>query len=92
MYLSNQTFGERYNGVYPQLAGVLNFGYFRLPVVTSYSAGTGMNGNADIFVTTIYGAFDRIDGTAWTYLAASSSIKLRTVHLMNGISLTVCHR
>jgi len=77
------SFGEFFdsgNGGYYQLASATHFKRFTFPAVTSFSAGTDLNGYADVYAklnsVLSYGggSFEVEDAATWHYLAPSSSV------------------
>jgi hypothetical protein len=72
---TNDTFGEFYRGVYQQLAGALHFGFVTLPWVTSFSAGTDINGNADVYASNWLGTLERNVGGSWSVVAGAGTYK-----------------
>jgi hypothetical protein len=69
------TFGEVYNGSYTQLAGTINFGWIHIPVISSFSAGTDLNGNADVYARNWLGNLEKNVGGSWSFVASSGTYK-----------------
>jgi hypothetical protein len=70
---TNKTFGEFYHG-YHQLAGALHLGRFiTLPSITSFSAGTDLNGNADVYAKNFWGTLQKNVGGVWTTVASAGT-------------------
>jgi hypothetical protein len=70
---ADKTFGEFYHGSYQQLAGAIHFGFFTLPRVTSFSAGTDRNGNADVYASMLFGGLSKNVGGTWTAVAPAGT-------------------
>jgi hypothetical protein len=67
-------FGEYYHGGYQEFT--FQVFDFTIPViVSSFSAGTDINGNADVFAVMSTGMLERYAGGAWSDVAAAGSYK-----------------
>jgi hypothetical protein len=72
---TNDTFGELYHGVYKQLAGAFHLFKLTLPSVNQFSAGTDLNGNADVYARFFLGNLEKNVGGVWTSVAAAGTFK-----------------
>jgi hypothetical protein len=71
----HQTSPASFSFTYTQLAGTLHLRNFSLPVVTSFSAGTDVNGNADVYATFFFGQLEKNVGGTWTVVAPAGTAK-----------------
>jgi len=71
------TFGEFFDSGfdgYYQLASAIHVGRYTLPGVDSFSAGTDLNGYADVYAELAFGNFEVNDAASWRYVAPSYTI------------------
>jgi hypothetical protein len=71
---TNKTFGEFYHG-YHQLAGAVHLGFFTVPWVNTFSAGTDLNGNADVYAKNFFGTLEKNVGGVWSIVAQAGTFK-----------------
>ena len=70
----DDTFGEFYDHAYQQLAAAVHRGGDTFPWTSTFSAGTDLNGNADVYAKNYLGTFEKNVGGVWSKVAAAGAV------------------